>query len=55
MTLADIAIFSQLHYLYTVVKYDIPSKYKNVHSFLENMRQVLKLKSLGDSFDAPSL
>lgn len=55
MTLADISIFSQLHYLYTAVKYEIPAKYKNVHAFLENMRQTLKLKSLSDSFDAPSL
>src|SRR5262245_1300955 len=55
MTLADISIFSQLHYLYTAVKYDIPAKYRNVHGFLETMRQTLKLKSLADSFDAPSL
>jgi glutathione S-transferase len=55
MTIADIAIFSQLHYLYTTIKYDIPSKYGNVISFLENMRQTLKLKSLADSFEAPSL
>jgi len=55
MSVADIAIFSQLHYLYTTVKYDIPVKYKNVNGFMENMRQELKLKSLADSFDAPSL
>jgi len=55
MSLADIAIFSQLHYLYTAVKYDVPAKYKNVHAFLENMRQTLKLRSLADSFDGPSL
>jgi glutathione S-transferase len=55
MTLADMAIFSQLHYLYTTVKYEIPAKYKNVHAFLENMRQTLQLKSLADSFEAPSL
>jgi glutathione S-transferase len=55
MTLADIAIFSQLHYLYTAVKYEIPAKYKNVLAFMDNMRQTLKLKSLADSFDAPSL
>ena len=55
LTLADAAIFSQLHYLYTTVKYEIPSKYKNLHAFLENMRQTLKLKSLSDSFDAQSL
>jgi glutathione S-transferase len=55
MTLADIAIFSQLHYLYTAVKYEIPAKYKNVNAFMENMRQTLKLKSLSESFEAPSL
>ena len=55
MTLADIAIFSQLHYLYTAVKYEIPAKYKNVNAFMENMRQTLKLNSLADSFEAKSL
>jgi glutathione S-transferase len=55
MTVADAAIFSQLHYLYTTVKYEIPGKYKNVHAFMENMRQTLKLKSLADSFEAQSL
>src|SRR6266508_4029954 len=55
LTLADIAIFSQLHYLYTAVKYEIPTKYGTVTAFMENMRQTLKLKSLGDSFEAQSL
>lgn len=55
MTIADIAIFSQLHYLYTTVKYEIPANYKNVLAFMENMRQTLKLKSLSDSFEAQSL
>jgi glutathione S-transferase len=55
MTIADIAIFSQLHYLYTTVKYEIPRKYGNVIAFMENMQQTLKLKSLTDSFEAPSL
>src|ERR671919_1690804 len=55
MTIADIAVFSQLHYLYTTVKYEIPRKYGNVIAFMENMRQTLKLKSLADSFEAPSL
>jgi glutathione S-transferase len=54
LTIADIAIFSQLHYLYTTVKYEIPSKYKNVLAFMENMRHKLKLKSLADSFEARS-
>jgi len=55
MTIADIAIFSQLHYLYTTVKYEIPANYKNVLAFMENMRQTLKLNSLADSFEARSL
>jgi hypothetical protein len=37
------------------VHYEVPAKYKNVHAFLENMRQTLKLKSLSDSFEAQSL
>jgi glutathione S-transferase len=55
MTIADVSIFSQLHYLYTTVKYEIPAEYKNVHAFMENMRQTLKLNSLADSFEAKSL
>jgi glutathione S-transferase len=55
MTIADIAIFSQLHYLYTTVKYEVPSKYKNVNAFMENMRQTLKLNSLAESFAARTL
>lgn len=55
LTIADAAVFSQLHYLYTAVKYEVPAKYKNVHAFMENMCQTLKLKSLSDSFEAQSL
>lgn len=55
LTIADAAIFSQLHYLYTAVKYEVPAKYKNVHAFMDNMRQTLKLKSLADSFEERSL
>lgn len=55
MTIADISIFSQLHYLYTTLKHEIPANYKNVHAFMENMRQTLKLNSLADSFEATSL
>jgi glutathione S-transferase len=55
MTIADISIFSQLHYLYTAVKYEIPANYKNVNAFMENMRQTLRLRSLSDSFEAQSL
>jgi glutathione S-transferase len=52
MSIADIAIFSQLHYLYTTVKYEIPANYKNLNAFMENMRQTLKLNSLSESFVA---
>ncbi len=55
MTIADISIFSQLHYLYTTVKYEIPAQYRNVHAFMEHMRQILKLQTLSDSFAARSL
>jgi len=55
MSLADAAIFSQLHYLYTAVNYEVPAEYKNVRAFMENMRQTLKLNSLADSFEAQSL
>jgi glutathione S-transferase len=55
LSLADAAIFSQLHYLYTAVKYEVPAEYRNVHAFMENMRRTLGLKSLADSFEAQSL
>ena len=48
MTMADIAIFTQLHYLYTVVKHEIPAHFKNVHSWMGLMRESLKLSSLYD-------
>jgi glutathione S-transferase len=55
LTVADAAIFSQLHYLYTAVKYEVPAQYKNVHAFMDNMGQTLKLKSLADSFEQTAL
>jgi len=48
MTIADMAIFSQLHYLYTVVKYEIPADYKDLHMWMDLMRESLKLSSLYD-------
>jgi len=48
MTIADMAIFSQLHYLYTVVKYEIPADYKDLHVWMDLMRESLKLSSLYD-------
>jgi glutathione S-transferase len=55
MSLADISIFSQLHYLYTTTQYEIPEQYENVRAFMDNMRDVLKLKSLADSFQSATL
>ena len=46
MTMADIAIFVQLHYLYTVVKYEIPAAHKYLIAWMDMMRQRLKLPSL---------
>lgn len=49
LTIADIAIFTQLHYLYTVIKYEVPATYKNLHAWMELMRSALKLASLYDA------
>ncbi len=48
MTIADIAIFTQLHYLYTVVKYEVPASYKNLHAWMDLICRTLKLSSLYD-------
>lgn len=48
LTMADIAIFVELHYLYTTVQYEIPNHYKNVRVWMDLMRQTLKLSSLQD-------
>ena len=55
LTIADISIFSQVHYLYTTVKYEVPARFKNVQAFMESMRQLLKLNSLPESFQAQTL
>lgn len=46
MTIADIAIFVQLHYLYTAVKYEIPAAHKNLLAWMDFMRRSLNLDSL---------
>jgi glutathione S-transferase len=46
MTMADIAIFVQLHYLYTAVKYAVPAAHKNLLTWMDFMRGNLKLDSL---------
>jgi glutathione S-transferase len=48
MTIADIAIFTQLHYLYHRVKYEVPQKHKNLHAWMDLMRRTVNLKSLYD-------
>ncbi len=48
MTIADIAIFTQLHYLYTVVKYEIPASYRNLHAWMDLICRSVKLASLYD-------
>ena len=48
MTMADIAIFVQLHYLYTAVKHEIPTVHKNLVAWMEMMRDSLKLSTLYD-------
>jgi glutathione S-transferase len=46
MTIADIAIFTQLHYLYTAANYEIPSTHKNLHKWMDFICRTLKLESL---------
>ncbi len=46
MTIADIAIFTQLHYLYTAANYEIPATHKALHAWMDFMRRYLKLESL---------
>ena len=48
LTIADMSIFTQLHYLYTVVKYEIPADYRDLHTWMDLMRKSLKLSSLYD-------
>lgn len=48
VSLADIGIFVELHYLYTSVKSEVPSQYKNVHAWMDLMRQTLNLSAIDD-------
>jgi glutathione S-transferase len=48
LTMADIAIFVQLHYLYTAVKYEIPTAHKNLLAWMDMIRQSLHLDSIHD-------
>jgi len=48
MTLADISIFAQLHFIYHAMKMEIPAQYKNVHAFMERMIKDLGIASVQD-------
>lgn len=48
ITLADIAIFAELHYLYTSVNTVVPLNYKNVHAWMNRVCDALNLSSLND-------
>jgi glutathione S-transferase len=48
MTIADLAIFTQLHYLYTSVKYEIPPVYANLRGWMDFLRGRLGLATLYD-------
>jgi len=48
LTIADIATFTQLHYLYTVTKYEVPASHKHLHAWMDLMRRTLNLPSLYD-------
>lgn len=48
MTLADISIYTQLHFLYTVMDREIAPKYANVHAFMARMLKATGAASLKD-------
>ena len=48
MTLADISIYAQLHYLYTSLDREIDAKYTHVHAFLERMMKATGVSSIKD-------
>jgi hypothetical protein len=48
MTVADMAIFTQLHYLYHRVDYQVPNQYQRLLAWMDLMRRTVKLKSLID-------
>ena len=48
MTLADISIYAQLHFLYTVMDREIAPKYANVHAFMARMLKATGAASLKD-------
>ena len=48
MTPADISIYAQLHFLYTVMDREIAPKYANVHAFMARMLKATGAASLKD-------
>ena len=48
ITLADISVFVELHYLYTSVQTVVPAKYKNVHNWMDRVCLASKLSSIND-------
>ena len=48
MTLADISIFAQLHWIYYAIGSEIPPEYKNVHAFMARMMKEIGLASVQD-------
>lgn len=48
MTLADISIYAQLHYLYTSLDREIDAGYTHVHAFLARMMKATGVASIKD-------
>lgn len=48
MTLADISIFAELHFIYHAMNGEIPAGYKNVHAFMDRMMKTTGVPSLHD-------
>ena len=46
MTLADISIYAQLHYLYTSLDREIDAGYTHVHAFMERMMKATGVASI---------
>lgn len=48
MTLADISIYTQLHYVYTSLDRQIDARYTHVHAFMERMMKATGVASIKD-------
>ncbi len=48
MTLADISIYAQLHYLYTSLDREIDARYTHVHAFMARMMKATGVASIKD-------